>query len=331
MKDMKMMEKDITSNSYDVELIPFDKAIDNSLELLRKRKEGEIVGAKCRWDKVNSVLGGSWQKSCQYVIGGQPGTGKTVLADLLTYDFTDKYLNKHDILVVFWNFEMPSERQILRILSSRIDSTVNQMMSADEPLQDGLFELIKREAEELKGRNVVFVDVPTSPKSILKKIEQLYYENPDTHIINILDHSLLARKEKESDTNKELIGELSKTFMFAKKKYKCTNIIFSQVKRDVDGPDRKKELFIPRITDLVWCSEMEHDADVIIFLHNFSKHNIDQFEGRSTKNMILMNVAKNRDGRIGGVLMKENLKYNTLMEYDTAAIVDDDGNINLKG
>jgi replicative DNA helicase len=326
-----MMKQIPTSSqkSYDVELINFNEAIANSLKLVSQRRSGEIVGVKSRWPKLNRNLGGSWQKGCQYVIGGQPGTGKTVFADLLIDDFTDIVLNGKKILVLFWNFEMSSQRQILRIISSKLDMTVNQMLSADTPITEDEFGRIEDTAKRLKGKNVLFIDVPAKPSQIKDVIASKTSEFPDFHIINILDHSLLAQREKGTDTPRDLVSDISKTFMYAKKKYNCTNIIFSQVTREVDKPERRKEYFIPRITDLVWCSEMEHDADTIILMANLYDKGITEFGGRKTDDMLVFNIAKNRDGKKGIVLMRHDLKYNTINEYEDS-IISEDGKINLR-
>jgi replicative DNA helicase len=325
----KKEKEEVILKSYNVDLITFEKAVENSLKLVKDRQKGEIIGAKCRWPKINNLLGGSWQKGCQYVIGGQPGTGKTVLADILVDDFTNKELNNHKIIVIFWNFEMSSQKQVLRIISNKIEMTVNDMMSAESPITSDEYQRIENIAQSMKDKNIYFVDIPAKPSEIKGKIEHIVNTNPDSHIINILDHSLLTRKEKDSDGPRELIGDVSKTFMFIKKKFGCTNILFSQVKREVDSHERAKESHMPRITDLVWCSEMEHDADVIMFISNPKKHGIKEFEGHNTQNMLLLNIAKNRDGKVGVVLMRENLKYNIIEQHEDTKIVNENGTLNL--
>lgn len=321
----------ISRGTSKLKLIKLNTAIDTAINVIKQRKDGIIIGVKCRWPKINSKIGGSWQKGTQYIIGARPSTGKTAFANMLIDDFTDKTMNpEQDILILYWNFEMPSWKTILRLVSSKVDMSVNEILSAEEKIDDLTFLKLENEGKKLKGRPVYFIDIPASPKEIREEVMRFYKSFPDSHIINILDHTLLTGEEDGIDSNMKLVSKLSKTFMDLKKRTNCTNIILSQVKRESDSSDRRSEYNIPRISDLVWSSEMEQDADVIMFLHDIHKHGFTEFEGHNVEDdMLLLSISKNRDGENGIIMMQKDLAHNKFLEYDNNNIMNEDGTINL--
>jgi replicative DNA helicase len=327
-----LINKAVARNDTDMNIINFQDALSKGLEVVSSRMKGEIVGVRSRWPKLNRKLGGSFQKGMQYIIGARPRTGKTAIANLLISDFTDEALNPSaDVLILYWNFEMPSWKQTLRLLSSESKMTVNEMLSAETPLSADTYSRLQNLGSSIKHKPIFFVDVPANYREIREECLRFSMNFPDSHIVNVMDHTLLAAKDKDSETNRDLVSDISKTFMYLKKKIDCTNIILSQVKRDADGPERREEYFIPRISDLVWSSELEQDADVILFLHNLSEFNLETFEKYKVEDdMYVLSISKNRDGESGIILLRQDLAHNNFAEYEGASMINEDGTINLK-
>ena len=306
--------------SNDVQTISMEQAVYDALNQIDLRRLGQVAGLKSRWKQLDTYLGGGWQKGKTIVLGGRPGGGKTMFTDILLDDFTDKSLNGDKVLVVFWNFEMHSYNQVLRIVSRRSEKPVNKLMSAYGVINSDEYNEAKLILETIKDKNILFVDIPTTASKIHQKMIELYHKYKGYHIVNAIDHSLLLAKDNEKN-NQELVQNLTNTCLHLKKSIGCTNIILSQIKRDADNTDRAAEEYVPRISDLVWSSEMEQAADVIMFLHNPRKFNLETFQGLPTKDLLALIIGKNREGQSDVMIpMKVNMAINSIEEYSNGKL-----------
>jgi replicative DNA helicase len=88
-------------------------------------------------------------------------------------------------------------------------------------------------------------------------------------------------------------------------------IALSQLSREVEKrPSRR-----PQLSDLRESGAIEQDADIIMFLFRGEYYKIEEYEdGSLTAGTLLMDIAKNRNGSVGEIIVGCNLKRGLL--YD---------------
>ncbi|NJO63978.1 MAG: hypothetical protein HC836_39115 [Richelia sp. RM2_1_2] len=98
-------------------------------------------GYLTRWRQTNQLLGGSLGFGQNLVIGARPGVGKSAYVNLLAFDIIE--LNPTiDTIILYWNFEMSAYRQGIRLISNKLSLSVNELMSAKNPLEKEAIESV---------------------------------------------------------------------------------------------------------------------------------------------------------------------------------------------
>ncbi|GAG01939.1 unnamed protein product, partial [marine sediment metagenome] len=174
---------------------------DPSREILRyidDRRKGISRSLKTRWKKFNRQCMGGIEPNVIYTFAGISGSGKSAFANSLETDLFD--LNKKDNFVVLsFNFEMLSSKQIGRKLSYRLKKTTRELYSSESndtraTLSDEDYEKIVQHTEEIKQYPIYYVDSPGTVDEIRNTINKFHEEiAKDKWLIVILDHTLLTR------------------------------------------------------------------------------------------------------------------------------------------
>lgn len=288
--------------------------LDEIIEDLKANKEELSVGLRSSLITLNTILGGCFRKGNNYVIAARPGTGKTTLACQLILDFSNPALNKEKPLIVFWTLEIPSKSVIMKMLSNMINVPFNDILLNKDSFGQSMIDRVLEHKNFLKDMDVMYIDTVTNANDIYQKGVDLHNNNKNRTIVHVLDHTTLA--SNDATDQRQVVVDVLRVFQQLKKETESINIIVSHVKRTADDKERKSELYEPRISDLVWSSEIEQIADVIMFLHEPFKFNIPVFCNVNAENMIFGLIKKNRYNRLGVIPFKNELKYNKLGNYE---------------
>ena len=74
----------------------------------------------------------------------------------------------------------------------------------------------------------------------------------------------------------------------------------------------------PQLSDLRESGAIEQDADIIMFLFRGEYYKIDEYEdGSPTAGTLLMDIAKNRNGSVGEIIVGCNLRRGLLYDLGT--------------
>lgn len=310
-----MLKDKIDSHQGPYEDIPDEHisvAVTKALDIIDKRRRGLLMGLRTCWAKLNRYVGGGIQEATQYVIAGRSGVGKSAFVNLLIKSLFD-FNPKCKIVILYFNFEMPNYKQVVRKMSKELGLTVNQILSSDKSLSSDDYQKLKDLQTSLSKYDIYFVDIPVGTSRIYKKILDFHRKFPDRHLINVFDHSRLVTDENERDEMTK-IGRLSKMGMLLKKKLNCTNIIVSQLNRNIENMDRAKNLHEPMASDVFGADSLVQDADVVLIPHRPETFRIANYFGYDTKDFIALHIIKNRDGETGFIPFKHNLAINSIEE-----------------
>ena len=248
-------------------------------------------------------------------------SGKSSFVNLLETDIID--LNpEQEIVILNFNYEMISAKQVGRKLSYKLKKTVSELYSGDgvTNISDTDFMQIKKESEKLTQYNIYYCDTPGTIEEMENTI--LYFNNTiakDKWLIVILDHTLLIKGRPEEE-ERIMLSQLQRMFIRLKKRDKNTIIQLTQLNRNIEQLDRIKNpsMHFPQRSDISGSDSVYAASDYVIILHRPEILGIQTYgvSNWPAKDFIYMHISKNRDGEPCVLQFVNNLKYNSIEEPD---------------
>lgn len=223
---------------------------------------GTITSLITPWTKLNSATVNGLEWGSLTVIGGRPGTGKTVICDQITTEsFVIHGLDNHRVLQ--FQLEMPAKAKAVRSLSSGVRLTYKDLCSVDSKLTEEQFQNCVNYARKVVDYPIDVVDeAPTVEEFIQIVREYMNYHaehtgkfvsKVDTHgntneeevliyknSLITLDHSILVKKKPGQNLN-EMLFDLGEACTYLKRVYPIAFIVLSQLNRNIDSPERNEE------------------------------------------------------------------------------------------
>jgi len=227
------------------------EAYSEALRYIWKRQQGTIRSFLTPWPKVNDAGINGFEWNSLTVIGGRPGTGKTLIKDQIVRE-SYKHNKGHDIRVLEFQFEMIGRVSKQREFSSVVGKSYKYICSADDndKLTDNDLEKLKAYAKKV-----------TSIKS---------------YPVVTLDHSYLLKTEgRESKT--DMLYNLGEALTLLKRVYPIAFIVLSQLGRHVESPERNEDGKYANYileTDILGGDALMQHADLVIGVNRPGKRNI---------------------------------------------------------
>jgi replicative DNA helicase len=313
-----------------LEVRHISEATKEILDYINHRRRGIIKSLKTRWPKFNRQCMGGIEPNTIYSICGISGSGKSSFANSLETDLFE--LNPHeDFVVLNFNFEMLSSKQVGRKLSYKLNKTTAELYSSSNTddsykVSDVEFEEVLKQADKIQHYPIYYVDCPGSVDDIRNTIisfQSLEWMKGKWLIV-ILDHTLLT-KGRTSESEREIISDLQKMFMERKKYGKITILQLSQLNREIEDKDRinNPSMHYPMRRDIFGSDSLFQASDYVIVLHRPEIIGIAEYGPKKlpVKNMIYMHFLKNREGEPKFLSFENNLKYNRIDEIDPYTIL----------
>lgn len=235
---------------------------EEGLKYVQGRMKGTITSLMTPWNKLNNATVNGFEWGSMTVIGGRPGTGKTVICDQITIEsFALHGLYNHRVLQ--FQLEMPAKAKAVRSLSAGVKLTYKDLCSVDSSLTEEQFQSCINYAKKVVDYPIDVVDeTPTVEefKQIIRDYMNYHGERTGRFISKIdkhgnevqeevisyrntlitLDHSILVRRAHGQNLN-EMLFELGEVCTFLKRVYPIAFIILSQLNRNIDSPERNEE------------------------------------------------------------------------------------------
>ena len=279
----------------------------------------EITGNRflTPWDGFNRLLKWKGVSRCvNILIGGRPGSGKTLFALLMAL----QWAKKPNVAVLFFSFEMTEEQIVARTFSYYMGAEIVDIENAV-----GRKELVN-ELNDLANADINFwiTSASANVRDIVQTCDTFKEQHPqfDT-IVTVIDHTRLVSKttrvpdvEHLNDFYRE-INDL--------KKRGFINVILSQVNRESVTQNKENHYMPPSSEQFSGADAAEWYADLLMVIHNpaKAKHPVEAWWAEpnreamyemSTAGRLWCEVYKNRLGDIGRFVLSQNFAVNNLSD-----------------
>jgi replicative DNA helicase len=264
----------------------------DAIYYLKGRKEGKIKSVRSPWPKFNDATVDGLEWNTINVIGGRPGSGKTLIKDQLIREAF--ILNPDEnFRVLEFQLEMLARTSAIREYSSIIGASYKYLCSADGVLSD---ENLKKCVEYARAKLQNPVDIVETAPTVVE-FEKIIDQYMETHhymvdvpneggtttskkfyrkTIITLDHSVLIKKESKQ-AELQMLQVLGECLTKLKKKYPVIFIILSQLNRNIDNPERNEDgkygNFVLE-SDIFGGDALLQHADTVIGLNRPGKQKI---------------------------------------------------------
>lgn len=265
------------------------EAYNSALVYVKKRKEGTVSSFKTPWIKMNDagVNGLEWHSMT--VIGGRPGTGKTLIKDQIVREAFQNNKGK-TINILEFQFEMVARAAKVREFSAVLGKPYKYICSAYENnrLTSDDYEKLKAHSEKMCNNDKYPVDIVEKPCTVnqLVQIVEKYMHAKAVELngrkkfidtVITLDHSLLLKTASDERTKTDMLYNLGEAITGLKRRYPIAFIILSQLGRHVETPERNENgkygNFILE-TDIFGGDALMQHADMVIGVNRPGKKNI---------------------------------------------------------
>ncbi len=194
-----------------------------------------------------------------------------------------KLLNDHEY-VCFFSLEMSANQLINRIISIKVNETVNTI------IKNKNMELLYQGLNELAFLNLLIDSSGSMDLNVLRKKISSICKKHSIKCIYI-DYLQLLRGSGKTENRTLEVTEISRTLKNIAKDFEVPVVALSQISRRAEERQNKR----PQLADLRESGSIEQDADIGLLLYRDSYYKI------GSNNELEINVAKNRSGSIGKV------------------------------
>lgn len=251
-------------------------SFNEALKYMQKRAAGQEKSIYTPWPKFNDATTDGLEWNTLTVIGGRPGSGKTLIKDQIIRESFS--LNPHDnFRALEFQFEMVGRTSALREFSSITGKTYKELCSAGSKLTN---DVLNKCHEYAKGRVKYPVDIISTPMTVNQMREQIdmYMDvHKGQRTIITLDHTMLVKRAPYQNNSLDMLFELGEFFTQTKRDYPVLFIVLSQLNRNIDNPDRaidgKYGNYILE-SDIFGSDAMLQHADTLIGINRPAKQKI---------------------------------------------------------
>jgi replicative DNA helicase len=288
------------SETIDIgEMTPIEKVLVQTVQLieqtreLNEKRQGDIAitGLPAGIKDLDLITRG-WQKGDLIILAARPSVGKTALM-LNMVKNASEYLSAINGCVGVWSLEMKAVRLMLRLLSATSGVWLTKIQTGI--LTDDDMKTIYSRGIQVLARNKIFFDdhPGLTLQKLRSKARRLKRKNKLELIV--VDYLQLMTPDERSGTREQEVSRISRALKLLAQELEIPIIALSQMSREFE----KRPGAVPQLSDLRESGSLEQDADVVVFIWNYSESEI--LENPAFCDRRKIKVAKQRDGVLGTI------------------------------
>ena len=299
------------------------QSFNEALKYMLDRQSGKEKSIYTPWPKFNDAVTDGLEWNTLTVIGGRPGSGKTLIKDQIIRE--SFVLNPNDkFRVLEFQYEMVGRTSALREFSSITGKTYKELCSAGSILSQSDFDKCHAYAKDRIKSPVDIISTPMTVNQMREQVDKYMNEHKGQKTIITLDHSILVKRAPYQNNRLDMLFELGEFFTQVKREYPCMFICLSQLNRNIDNPDRavngKYGNYVLE-SDIFGSDAMLQHADTLIGLNRPAKQKIrfygpDRYIIEDEKTLVL-HFLKARNGDTRMSFFKAQFEKMQIIEMDT--------------
>jgi len=281
-------------------------SFNDALKYMLKRSKGEEKSIYTPWPKFNDATTDGLEWNTLTVIGGRPGSGKTLIKDqIIRESFA---LNPNDdYRVLEFQLEMVGRTSALREFSSITGKTYKELCSAGSQLTQDVLNKCHQYAKERVKYPVDIISRPMTVNQMREQIDAYMNLHKGKKTIITLDHTMLVKRAPYQNSSLDMLFELGEFFTQTKRDYPVMFIALSQLNRNIDNPERAQQGKYGNYileSDIFGSDAMLQHADTLIGINRPAKQKIrfygpDRYIIEDDKTLVLHFLkARNGDTRM---------------------------------
>ena len=236
------------------------------------------------------------------IIAGRPSMGKTTLAVNIAEYAAINPDSKASVAI--FSMEMPSEQLVTRMLSSIGHVPLNSIRTGR--ISDDDWVRITSATSQLSEAKI-FIDesaglTPTELRARARRIKREHGLD-----LVVVDYLQLMQVPGTKENRATEIAEISRGLKALAKELSVPVIALSQLNRAVEQRTEKK----PVMSDLRESGSIEQDADMILLIYRDEVYD----KNTTRKGIAEIDLAKHRNGEIGGFLLTFQGQYTRFVNY----------------
>lgn len=270
--------------------------------MARSTQNNVFRGVPTGFPKLDSMLGGGFQKSDLIILAARPGQGKTSFAMNCAVNAARRKRpdNGKPYAVAVFSLEMSATQLAKRILCSVGNYDMSRANRAI--VSEREWENLYAARDELSQANL-YIDESgnITPAEILSKCRALKHSTGLDFVM--IDYLQLMQSGKRVDNFVREVAEITRAIKLAAKELDVPILLLSQMSRSIEqrkGADKESKL-----SDLRDSGAIEQDADIVLFIDRKDAPAGDtggnKEYSKPAASEVYLNVAKHRNGETGNI------------------------------
>ena len=281
-------------------------SFNEALKYMLDRQSGKEKSIQTPWPKFNDAITDGLEWNTLTVIGGRPGSGKTLIKDQI---IRESFIHNpaEEFRVLEFSFEMVGRTSAIREFSSITGKTYKELCSAGSVLSNDTLNTCHLYAKERIKNPVDIISTPMTVNQMREQIDAYMNMHKGVNTMITLDHTMLVKRAPYQNSTLDMLFELGEFFTQCKRDYPCLFIALSQLNRNIDSPDRaidgKYGNYILE-SDIFGSDAMLQHADMLIGINRPAKQKIrfygpDRYIIENDRTLVLHFLkARNGDARM---------------------------------
>jgi replicative DNA helicase len=269
-------------------------------------RRGEISGISTGLNQLNKSTQG-WQSGHLIILAARPAMGKTAVAlNLFTLSATET--GKH---VCFFSLEMTDISLTNRLICAA--SGIHPSVLKTGNLSKDEWMAYEKANSSLRKKNIWIDDTSTININYIRSVAKNKHKKGECDMV-VIDYLQLIESQSKNQTRERDVAEMARGLKLLAKDLNIPVILLCQLSRSVEnrGGDKK-----PMLSDLRESGAIEQDADIVLFPYRPEYYGINEdHEGNSLKNLLMLIIAKQRDGETGEILARYNNGLTNIEDYN---------------
>ena len=279
------------------------------LEQRMNRAEGELPGIDTGFAPLNEMLQG-WPGGTLNVIGGRPNEGKTAI---LMYTLLTAV--RQGVPVCLISMESSADKLVERWILSLTDIKPDNWNRGR--LTDAELTLVREMRKTMEQMDIRFFDRGNITMEEVAVVVKALHAEGKCRLLGV-DYLQLFATTRTTGTREQDVAANNQLLKLLSMQLDIPVIALSQLNREVMSNFDK----MPHLENIRESGSIEQDADTVSFIfhpHKAGMRVVPDSQYPVTPDMMLLIVAKNRNGACGTIYLSHNPSMTKFAEYAPSA------------